>query len=449
MRPLALLLVWLLLPGPIFGAPQKPRVIVLANISSFRTDRPDPDAAQSLMRLLLYSNMLDLEVIVASSGLEHAQAIRPEMIRAAIGSFAKVRRNLLLHAPDYPAPERLLRAVKSGQPYASTKLRVNDSIGRSHDTEASAAIIAAGDDADPRPIWVCAWGGTADIAQALWKVRATRTEGDMIAFANKFRIHMIGEQDSTGAWLRDNFPTVRIVRREVANRGMYRGGDPDLVSPEWLTKNVRTGHGEFGSFYPEYQGEDSFGPVRGVKESASVTFLSLLPNGLNDPEHIEHSSWGGRLEGPELRPLESGAEGAESGESDPRFSSVNRWRPAVQADFAARLDWCIQPYRKANHAPEGRIAGEATRTAKPGETLELDGAASQDPDEHQLTYEWRIDLPPGEEYGCTFASTDRATTTLSIPATARPGSLPILLIVRDNGTPALEGYSRVTFNITR
>jgi hypothetical protein len=128
---------------------------------------------------------------------------------------------------------------------------------------------------------------------------------------------------------------------------------------------------------------------------------------------------------------------------------VHRWRRAVQADFAARLDWCVKPYRNANHAPEGRIGSEATRTAKPGGTLELDGSGSRDPDENKLTYEWLIDLPPGRDHGATFAPADGGKATLTIPADASAGVLPILLIVRDNGEPALEGYARITVNIAR
>jgi hypothetical protein len=449
MRLLAFLLACSLAAGPLLGAPAKPRVIVLANVSTFSPDRPDPEAAQSFLRLLLYTNLFDLEVLAASSALEHGERVRPELLKAAITAYEKVRRNLLLHAADYPAPERLMRAVKGGQPFAGVNKRVNDSIGRSHDTEASEAIIAAGDDPDPRPIWICAWGGTADIAQALWKVRTNRTEGDTLAFASKFRIHMIGDQDSTGPWLRDNFPTMCIVRRETAPRGMYRGGDAALVGPEWVKENVRTGHGVIGSNYPEYKGEDSLGPVLGVKESASVTFLALIPNGLNVPESVDLSGWGGRLEGPELRPVDSRADGAAAGESDPAWASVHRWRRAVQADFAARLDWCVKRYREANHAPEGRIAGDAARTAKPGDTLELDATGSRDPDDHTLTYEWLIDLPPDEAHGGTFAAADQGRTTLTIPADAKAGALPVLLIVRDNGEPALEGYARLQVNVAR
>jgi len=449
MRTPAFLLMGLLLPGLLWGAPAKPRVIVLANVSTFVAGKPDTDASQSLLRLLLYSHALDLEVLVASSMLEIEQRVRPELIRGAITEYAKVRRSLLLHAADYPAPERLARAVKSGQPFASLTKRVNDSIGRTHDTEASEAIIAAGDDPDPRPIWVCALGGTADFAQALWKVRATRTEGDMLAFSHKFRLHAIGDQDSTGPWLRDNFPTLRIVRREAASRGMYRGGDPALVSSAWVEEQVRQGHGAIGENYPDYRGSDPLGPVAGVKESASVTFLALIPNGLNVPEETALSSWGGRFEGPELRPVEAPGASPSADGSDPRFTSVHRWRRAVQHDFAARLDWCVKSFRNANHAPEGRIAGEPLRTARAGETLELDATGSQDPDENQLTYEWQIDLPPEVAHGCTFAAADQGKTTLTLPTDLRLRELPILLSVRDDGTPALEGYARVKVTIAR
>jgi hypothetical protein len=446
--PVALAL-WLLLFAPAFAAAvPKPRVIVLANISSFNREKGDPDSAQSLLRLLLYSNALDLEVLVASSALSQGQKVRPELLKASIGAFGKVRPNLLVHIADYPSAERLLRIVKNGQPFAGPEVRVNDSIGRTHDTEASEAIIEAGDAPDPRPIWVCAFGGTADIAQALWKVRANRTEGDMLTFVQKFRIHAIGDQDSTGPWLRENFPTVRFVKREKGYRGMYQGGDLSLVSSDWLREHVRTKHGFFGENYPDYQ-DAPLGPLLGIRESASPTFLSLVANGLNEPERVGLSSWGGRLEGPEMRPIEGRDDGGAAGETEPTLASVYRWRRAVQADLQVRLDWCVKPYRQANHAPDARIAGEAKRTIKPGESVELDASASSDPDANNLTFEWLIDLPVAEAQGWKIEGADSARARLTIPAETQATELPILLIVRDNGEPALEAYARAEIAIVR
>ena len=451
MRALRILILWLLLLAPCGAESLKPRVIVLTNVNSFSPELRDCDGAQSLVRLLLYSNLLDLELLVASSNLEHGQKVRPELLRGAVAVYAKVRPNLLLHAADFPAPERLLRAIKIGQPFAATGLRVNDSIGRSHDTEASEAIIAAGDKDDPRPIWVCAWGGTADIAQAMWKVRATRTEGDALVFSNKFRIHAIGDQDSTGAWIRDNFPTLRYIQREVAFRGMYRGGDLLLVNSDWLKTHVRKGHGVLAENYPDYKGADGWsdrlGQVLGMKESASPSFLALIPNGLNEPERLGLSSWGGRLEGTEMRGVDSRADAGAAGDPDPRLASVYRWRRAVQADFQARLDWCVKPFRGANHAPQARLAGGPSCTVKPGETLALDASRSSDPDNHSLTFEWLIDLPSSENHGCKIESDGTAKARLIIPAGTAAMDLPVLLIVRDNGDPVLEGYARVQVTV--
>jgi hypothetical protein len=40
---------------------------------------------------------------------------------------------------------------------------------------------------------------------------------------------------------------------------------------------------------------------------------------------------------------------------DNRMATVYQWRPAWQADFAARLDWCVKPFAQANHPPAVKI----------------------------------------------------------------------------------------------
>ena len=101
MRALRILILWLLLLAPCGAESLKPRVIVLTNVNSFSPELRDCDGAQSLVRLLLYSNLLDLELLVASSNLEHGQKVRPELLRGAVAVYAKVRPNLLLHAADF------------------------------------------------------------------------------------------------------------------------------------------------------------------------------------------------------------------------------------------------------------------------------------------------------------------------------------------------------------
>ena len=428
-------------------AADKPRVFVLTDISSLAAGEREPDDGQSLIRLLLYSHALELEGLAACSNLGHGQVVRPGLIRQTIDAYAQVRPNLLLHRADFPSAERLERLVKSGQPVAGPAVRVNDSIGRGKDTEASDALIAAADREDARPLWVCAWGGTADLAQALWKVRAERSAEELTRFLAKLRVHAIGDQDSTGRWLRENFPSLHYTMREVAFRGMYRGGDPALVSAEWIEANVRTGHGRLGGLYPSYRGGDIWsamlGSVEGVKEGDSPSFLGLIPNGLNVPERIGLSGWGGRLEGPALRAVDARSETGADRDPDPRIAGVYRWRRAVQADFQARLDWCVKRVDAANHAPEANIRGSARRAVKPGGTLEFDATASSDADLDKIRYEWLIDLPAADIAGCKIEGADTARARLIVPAGEVARELPLLLIVRDAGVPALEGYARI------
>jgi hypothetical protein len=104
---------------------------------------------------------------------------------------------------------------------------------------------------------------------------------------------------------------------------------------------------------------------------------------------------------------------------------VYRWRPAYQAEFQARLDWCVRSRAEANHPPVVRVA---VRHA--GAVLRLDAGGSRDPDGGRLEFEWSRD-------GAVFARGARTEIA--------PGEDPreVLLTVRDAGEPPLERYARV------
>ena len=210
----------------------------------------------------------------------------------------------------------------------------------------------------------------------------------------KLRVHAIGDQDSTGPWIREQFPGLYTITQRRAYRGMYRGGDTALASSEWVRKNIH-GHGPLGDLYPDYDGGDiwssTLGQVRGIKEGDTPSFLSLVPNGLGDVEHPRLGSWGGRFEGEGGRLTDVPDTDLDtSNDPDPRMSSVYRWRPAFQADFAARLDWCVKPYAEANHPPVVRIAGDRERKVKAGDVVSLDAGGTTDPDGDGLDFSWSV-----------------------------------------------------------
>jgi hypothetical protein len=81
--------------------------------------------------------------------------------------------------------------------------------GTGKDSEASEATIKILDKPDDRPVWFCVWGDCANTAQAIWKVRSTRSPGGVRTFLSKIRIHQIARQDETTDWLLKNFPICR------------------------------------------------------------------------------------------------------------------------------------------------------------------------------------------------------------------------------------------------
>ena len=233
---------------------------------------------------------------------------------------------------------------------------------------------------------------------------------------------------------------------------MYRGGITSLVSAGWVEANIH-GHGPLGDLYPSYNGGDIWsgrlGQVRGIKEGDTPSFLSLVPNGLNDPERPRLGGWGGRFQG-ESKHLSDvpDTDIANLDDPDPRMSSVYRWRPEFQADFQTRLDWCVKRYAEANHPPLVGIEGDRERQVVPGESLVLDASGSTDPDGNALTFEWGIyPVDPEVALKVVIRGRDTKTARVTVAPELTGKTIPILLKVKDEGSPSLTCYGRVLITV--
>ena len=312
----------------------KARVMVLTDISSLTGGVLEPDDAQSMIRFLLYTNEFDVEGLIATAYGTHG--IHPDYIRTLVLEYGKIWKNLASHDAAYPSCETLLSLVKSG----SSKCGM-DELGEGKDTEASDWIISAADKPDERPLWLLLWGGALDLAQAVWKVKTTRTDNECRAFLTKLRVYAIGDQyDGCGPWIRANCPELFYITNYYAFRGMYRGGDEQLTGPAWVNRNI-FGHGALSECYPMYQGGDPWGEVRGIKEGDTPSFLYLIPNGIHDPENPRDARWGGQFE-----PVENTEECRHFSDItvslEDAAKTVSRWRADFQEDFARRLEWCVE-----------------------------------------------------------------------------------------------------------
>ena len=429
----------------------KPRLIVLTDISALQNGKGEPDDSQSMIRLMLYSNDLDLEGLIATSNLGHGQRTRPELIKKVVETYAQVHFKLLMHDRNYPPPISLAARIKQGSPVAGPLVPVEQSVGDGKDTEGSDWIIAVVDKGDPRPVWIAIWGGSADLAQALWKVKATRKPDEVKEFISRIRVHAVYDQDKTGQWIRAEFPELFYIFRHHGIRGMYRGGDTTLVRSAWVETHVRNDHGALGALYENYNGGDiwvrKLGRVHGMKEGDTPSFLYLLNNGLNAPDHPEWGNWGGRfmkdsgVQNLWVEAIDSVAD--YKTDPDPRMAALYRWRPAWQADFAARLDWCVKSYGESNHAPRFKKMEAKEMVVSAGKKVRLTAPMIFDPDNDDLHYNWFF--YPEE---CTYRdrlpllTVKRKKAEFVAPMIKSSQTLHAILQVTDSGTPSLTSYKR-------
>lgn len=443
----------------------KPRLIVLTDMSSIQSGVREPDDAQSLIRLMLYANEFDIEGLVASSGLQHGRVVRPEYIRRIVDAYAQCRPNLVVHNksyPDfynksYPTADQLRRVIKSGQPHADRGIPASQSIGAQKDTQASEWIINVVDKSDSRPVWVTVWGGPADLAQALWKVRNTRSSAQVAEFVSRLRVVASGNQDETAGWIKNNFPNIFFATRKEGARGMYRGGDQSLVSSSWVKTNIR-GHGALGQMYPDYHGGDiwswKIGKINGIKGGDSATYMGLIRNGLNVPDKLSVQNWGGRLQidgrNPDRYWDDINRVGNYRKDISPYLAAVYRWRPDFQADYAARFDWCAKPYSQANHNPMNSTGNQVinTRVAS-GKRIRLQSGNWSDPDGNNMAFHWqKLSEESSYRSGIKIENGNTESPYITAPNVSRSQSISMLLTVKDDGKPPLVSYKRVNLTVS-
>jgi hypothetical protein len=459
-----------------------PRVVVLSDIGN------EPDDQMSFVRLLLYSNELNLEALIATTSTWQKNKVQPETMRKIVAAYGEVRANLLKHAQGWPEAAQLAAVVTSGQPAYGMA-----AVGPGKMSPGAEAVIRVTDRDDPRPIWITVWGGANTLAQALQHVRATRSGAEVNRFVAKLRVSSISDQDDAGPWIRREFPNLQyIVKPSSPDGGEYAsatwtgisgdvyyrncmGADGSTVTNDWLETNIRV-KGPLGRFYPKF----AF-----IMEGDTPAFLGLTNNGLNSYRNPSWGGWGGRyiwrLPYGETHPIWS-----QGGDLFPRITSQDsvigvdgrtyvsdqatiwRWRTAFQHEFAARMDWTIKPFAEANHNPVITVNGKDGTApilieTQVGQPVTLDAGASKDPDGHKLSYQWfhyeEAGFVPGTNMGAvTIEQGNTAKTIVTATATCRPawlggaracskGIAHIILAVTDNGSPALTSYRRVVINI--
>ncbi len=76
---------------------RKQRLIVLTDIGA------EADDTESTVRLLLYSDVIDIQGLIATTSTWKRTTVAPELIREVVVAYGKVSGNLLQHDADYPS----------------------------------------------------------------------------------------------------------------------------------------------------------------------------------------------------------------------------------------------------------------------------------------------------------------------------------------------------------
>ncbi|MBQ2342206.1 MAG: DUF1593 domain-containing protein [Bacteroidaceae bacterium] len=463
MKRIALLLL-LVMPMMAWAAKGelKPRLVVCTDIAPADVE---PDDMESMVRLMSYADLFEIEALITSVGWncdpypkEWAQYLQRviEAYRMDVPKLMK-RSGQTAFLPNseeekcqfvgyWPSADYIKSRAVMGSERGGIKV-----IGEDNDSPGSELLIQLADEDDPRPIYVAAWGGANTLAQAIWRVKQTRSAEELKRFANKFRIYTITDQDmqynmrmdrvcSSHMWLRQEF---KDDLQFVWDEGTWQE-QCELGKRNWqLHQDNIQGKGALGREYPDYKW--------GV-EGDTPSFLYVMPNGLNDPEDPHQAGWAGYHE----RGLcADSLTTAWTSWQEPVISiSVGyktRFYPDEINDFMARMQWADEG--QGNHNPQVVINGcEGLQPihiqAKAGDSIRLDASSSIDPDGDKLTFLW-WQQPEIGKAKATVNPSNQSIATIQIPSEVTSDTIHIICEVHDEGPFHLVSYRRIIFEICK
>ena len=438
----------------------KPRLVVCTDIAPADVE---PDDMESMVRLMAYADLFEVEALITSVGwncdpypkewAEYLQrvieAYRKDvpklMKRSGQTTFLPISEEEKSQFIGYwPSADYIKSRAVMGSERGGIKV-----IGEGNDSPGSELLIRLADEDDPRPIYVAAWGGANTLAQAIWRVKQTRSAEELNQFVRKFRLYTITDQDmqfnmrmdraySSHMWLRKEF---KDNLQFIWDEGTWQE-QCDLGKRNWqLHKDHIQGKGNLGKEYPDYKW--------GV-EGDTPSFLYVMPNGLNDPEDPHQTGWAGYHE----RGLcADSLTTAWTSWQEPVLSiSVGykrRFYPDEISDFMARMQWADEG--QGNHNPQVVINGSEglqsfSIEAKAGDTIRLDASKTMDPNGDKLSFLW-WQQPEIGKTKVAIAQPEESVITIQIPAETCKETIHIICEVHDDGPFHLVSYRRIQVHI--
>ena len=431
----------------------KPRLVVCTDIAPADVE---PDDMESMVRLMAYADMFEIEALITSVGwncdpypAEWAQYLQrvieayrkdvPKLMRrSGQQEFMSLEEENKQQSIGYwPSADYVKSRAVMGSIHGGIK-----AIGADNDSPGSELLIRLADEDDTRPIYVAAWGGANTLAQAIWRVKQTRSAEELKKFVRKFRIYTITDQDmqysmrmnrsySSHMWLRKEFAD---DLQFVWDEGTWQE-QCELGKRHWQQhKDNIQGQGALGGEYPTYKW--------GV-EGDTPSFLYVMPNGLNNPEDPHQAGWAGYHERGMC--ADSLTTAWTSWQEPVRSISVGykqRFYPDELNDFMARMQWAAEG--KGNLNPYIVIPNDTINITI---SLSLDASKSFDPDGDNLQFSW-WQQPEIGKTKVKIEQADQPIATLRIPADAKGDTIHIICEVHDDGPYHLPAYRRIIIKNT-
>lgn len=243
------------------------RVIVSSDIGG-----TDPDDFQSMVHLLLYADMFDLEGLISSP----FGPGRKESILQVIKQYELDFPNLKTYSKKYPTPDALRAITKQGA------IDTAGPRGFETPTEGSNWIIKQARKSDKRPLYVLVWGGIDDLAQALH---------DAPDILPKLRVYYVGGPNKMWSvdaynYIETNHPKLWMIEANATYRGWFTGGDQ---TGEWGNTSFYQAHlagkGALAYFFGTQ--------LKGIIKMGDSPSVGWLLNG--DPTNPANQGWGGKF----------------------------------------------------------------------------------------------------------------------------------------------------------
>ncbi len=491
------LLLYFLAITPLLFSQSNPRTIV--------TTDGELDDVDSFIRMLLHSNEFKIEGLVISSSQWHYKGDgkgtkfiselemtknlygeRTELrwpgtdwIYNLVDAYGKVYPNLKLHAADFPKPEYLKSLIQIGNIDFEGEME--------KDTDGSDFIKSKLLDDNMEPLYLQVWGGTNTIARALKSIEDQYRHTDQWAkiykkVCDKAIIYAILDQDATyKKYISINWKDIKVYYN--ANQFWCFAYFWKTAAPKEMHSylegkfmgSIINDHGPLLKMYYSYgdgnppagEIEDIYSDPEKIKknqwgsftkydfisEGDSPAYFHLMNVGLDNLENPSYGGWGGRLVQSKTLPnrWEDGDHVTDFNPFTQQYDKAypqTRWIDVLQNEFAARADWCVLPYSKANHAPKVELVSPHRLSAKPGSKIKLEVKVS-DPDGNKADYKWwqyfEVDSYDGK---INLSNLTRKLIEFEIPKDSKPGdTIHIITEVTDDGSPKLTRYARTIITI--